>query len=67
MGLPQWLSGKESACSEGDTGLIPELRRSPGRAQQFSPIFLHGEPHGQRSLVGLQSIRVQRVGHDQSD
>ena len=22
MGLPSWLSGKESACSAGDTGLI---------------------------------------------
>ena len=27
LGLPQWLSGKESACNAGDTGdmdLIPE-------------------------------------------
>ena len=32
-GLPQWLSGKESACNVGDTGdlgLISELGRSPG-------------------------------------
>ena len=32
-GLPQWLSSKESACSEGDTGdvgSIPGSRRSPG-------------------------------------
>ena len=31
-GLPQWLSGKESACNVGDTGdlgLIPGLGRSP--------------------------------------
>ena len=27
-GLPRWLSGKESACSAGDAGLIPELGRS---------------------------------------
>ena len=27
-GLPQWLSGKESACNEGDMGLIPGPRRS---------------------------------------
>ena len=26
----QWLSGKESACSAGDTGLIPGSGRSPG-------------------------------------
>ena len=33
FGLPRWCSGKESACSAGDpgdTGLIPELGRSPG-------------------------------------
>ena len=32
-GLPQWLSGKESPCSAGDTrdtGSIPGLVRSPG-------------------------------------
>ena len=32
MGLPWWLSGKESACNAGDTedmGLIPGLGRSP--------------------------------------
>ena len=33
MGLPWWLSGKESPCNSGDTGdwsLIPGLGRSPG-------------------------------------
>ena len=29
-GLPQWLSGKESACNAGYVGLIPGLGRSPG-------------------------------------
>ena len=29
MGLPRWLSGKESACQAGDKGLIPESGRSP--------------------------------------
>ena len=31
--LPQWLSGKESACNAGDireVGLFPGSRRSPG-------------------------------------
>ena len=31
--LPQWLSGKESACNSGDAGdvgSIPRLGRSPG-------------------------------------
>ena len=30
MGLPWWLSGKESAYSAGDAGSIPGLGRSPG-------------------------------------
>ena len=29
-GLPQWLSGKESAYNAEDVGLIPGLGRSPG-------------------------------------
>ena len=43
LGLPRWLSGKESACSTGDTGdkgAIPGLGRSPrgrnGNLLQFS-------------------------------
>ena len=34
--VPWWLSGKESACSAGDLGLIPGLERSPGER--------HGNP-----------------------
>ena len=30
MGLPWWLSGKESACNAGDASLIPGSGRSPG-------------------------------------
>ena len=28
--LPRWLTGQESACNAGDTGLIPGSGRSPG-------------------------------------
>ena len=28
LGIPWWLSGKESATNAGDTGLIPGLGRS---------------------------------------
>ena len=31
VGLPWWLSGKESACNAGDLGLIPGLGGSPGK------------------------------------
>ena len=30
MGLPWWLSGKESAYNSGDPGLSPGLGKSPG-------------------------------------
>ena len=54
--LPPWLSGKEPACNAGDTddvGSIPGLGRSPGgRAWQPTSVFLPGESHGQRNLVG---------------
>ena len=43
---------KESACNEGDLGLIPGLRRSPGGEHgnllQYSCLE---NPHGQRSLA----------------
>ena len=51
--LPWWLSGKESACQAGDSGLIPGLGRSPWRNKwQPTPVFLLEKSHGQRSLVG---------------
>ena len=46
--------GKESTCNVGDLGSIPGLGRSPGEGnkQLPTPVFLPGEFHGQRSLVG---------------
>ena len=29
LGLPRWLSGKESTCQAGDPGSVPGLGRSP--------------------------------------
>ena len=54
-GLPWWktLEGKGSACNAGDLGLVPGLGRSP--EEQPTPLFLPGELHGQRSLVGYSS------------
>ena len=44
-GNPGWLSGKESACNAGDTGLIPELGRSPGEGNGNSlPYSCLGNP-----------------------
>ena len=56
MGLPPWLSGKESACNAGvagDLGSVPGLGKLPcGRAWQPTPVFLPGESHEQGSLAG---------------
>ena len=35
MGFPGGSDGKESACSVGDLGLIPGLRRSPGEGKGY--------------------------------
>ena len=52
-GFPGGSDGKESACTAGDMGLIPELERSPrgghGNPLQYSCLE---NPHGQRSLEG---------------
>ena len=65
-GLPQQLSGKESACSARDTGdmnSIPGLGRSPGgRAWQPTLIFLLGKSHGWTSLAVCSPW-----GHKESD
>ena len=62
MGFPGGSGGKESACCVEDQGLIPGLGRSLGEGNGypfrysffffFIPVFLPGEFHGQRSLVG---------------
>ena len=51
--FPGGSDGKESACSAGDPGLIPRVRKMPWRKEwQSTPAFLPEESHGQRSLVG---------------
>ena len=64
IGLPWWLSGKESACQVGDTGSIPGLGRSTG-GENGNPL--------QNSCLGNPADRgawwttvhgVERVGYD---
>ena len=55
QGLPWWLSGKEPTCiagNAGDEGSIPGSEGSVEEARQPTPVFLPGESHGQKSLVG---------------
>ena len=52
-GFPGGSDSKESACDAGDLGSIPTLGRSPWRREWLlTPVFLPGESHGQKSLVG---------------
>ena len=48
LDFPGASDGKESTCNAGDLGSEDSL----GRKQQPTPVFLPGEFHGQRSLVG---------------
>ena len=57
LGMPRWLSGKESACQyrrhrrlkfDSWVGKIPWRRK-----RQPTPVFLPGKSYGQRSLVGF--------------
>ena len=43
IGFPRWLSGKESACSEGDAGSIPGLGKSPGEGNGNPPQYSYLE------------------------
>ena len=52
VGLPRWVSGKESACQFRRCEFDPWVGKIPWRRKwQPIPIFLPGKSHGQRSLV----------------
>ena len=67
LGLPQGLSGKDSAYNAGDAGdtsLIPGLGRLPGRGHDNSLQYSHLEGHidrgGWRAIVHW----VAKNGHN---
>ena len=43
LGCTCGSTGKESACNEGDLGLIPRLGRSPGEGKGYPLVFWPGE------------------------
>ena len=52
-GLPKWCSGKESACQCRRCSFHPWVGKIPSRRKREPAlVFLPGEFHGQRSLVG---------------
>ena len=67
LGLPWWLSGKESACNAGAagiSGLIPGSGRSPGEGMAtHSSVLAWGIP-GTGEPGGLPSMGSHRIGHD---
>ena len=65
MGFPGGSASKESTCNAGDTSLIPGSGRSPGEGKwQPTPVFLPGNSHGQKHLVGYSVWDCKRVGQD---
>ena len=66
LGLPKWLRGKESACQcRRCRKLMFNLwvRKTPWRRKwQPIPIFLPGESHEQRSLVGYSPWGNSQIG-----
>ena len=64
MGLPWWLRWW-TICRAEDVGSIPGSGRSHGEGNGLpAPVFLSGEFHEQRSLVGY---RGRRLEHDWSN
>ena len=64
LGFPGGSDGKESACSAGELGSIPGQEDPLRRAWQPTPVFLAGESLWTEEPGGLQSMGLQRVGHD---
>ena len=74
VGLPRWLSGKESACWHKRCGFYPWVEKIPWRRKwQPNPVFLPGKSHGQRSLAGYspwdckESDMTEQTEHAHTD
>ena len=62
-GFPLWL-GKESICNAGDLGSISGSGRSPGKGNGYPLQNSCLKNSLERGAGGLQSIGLQRVGHE---
>ena len=52
IGLPRWLSGKESTCQCRRHGFNPWVGKIPWRMKwQSTPVLLPGKSHGQMCLI----------------
>ena len=64
IGLPQWLRGKESTCSAGDTNLNPGSGRSPEEEMATYSSILAQEIPWTEKPGGLQFMGSKRVIHN---
>ena len=64
LGFPSGSEGKESACSVGDPGSIPELGRCLGEGNGNPLQYSYQENSWTEKPGGLQSMGLQRVRHD---
>ena len=64
MGFPSGSEGKASACNAGDPGSIPGSGRSPGERIGNPLQYSCLENPVDREPGRLQSMGLQRVGHD---
>ena len=63
-GLPCSSDGKEPACSAGHPGLIPGSGRSPEKEMAANSTVLAWRISWTEEPGGLQSMGLQRVGHN---
>ena len=64
MGFPCGSDSKESACNEGDLGLIPGLGRSLGEVNGYPLQYSCSENPTDRGASQATVHGVARVGHD---
>ena len=65
IGLPRWLSGKESACQCRRRGFDPWVGKIPWRRKwQPTPVYLLGNPMDRKAWQATVHRVTKRVGHD---
>ena len=64
MGLPWWLTGKESACNAGDLSSILSQEDPLEKEMAIHSSILAWEIPWTEEPGGLESTWSQRVGHD---
>ena len=55
---------KNLPANAGDSGSIPESRRSPGEGNGHPLQYCLEKFHGQRNMVGYSPWGLKRVGHN---